>query len=248
MRRETAFAILLAASMPLTSGAKCAGGSGGAASFVVSRASLVVSRPMMRAAQQSQNQTMQVDGIAARIEGDIITESEIDELAAFQRLVEGKAGDRNDIILELSDQWIVENEAQNAHFSKPSADDVNEALTSLAKQVGPDASFEQKIAQAGLTPTAVRRELELQIYLNRYLDYKFRAVSQVSEKQIQDYYQGEFARQVRAKGQALPPLEDVHAEIHRLLTERIITDRATKWLDDTRSRLRLEILPKAGGS
>jgi hypothetical protein len=40
----------------------------------------------------------------------------------------------------------------------------------------------------------------------------------------------------------------VHAEIHRLLTERIVTDRATKWLDDTRVRLRIEILPNAGGS
>jgi hypothetical protein len=201
-----------------------------------------------RAKQQSANQPLQVDGIAARIEGDIITESEIDELSAFQRLVEGKSGSRNDVILELSDQWIVKNEAQNAHFARPSAEDVNDALASLTKQFGSDAAFQQKIAQAGLTPAAVRRELELQLYLNRYLDYKFRAAAQVTENQIQDYYRGEFAREVRAKGQTLPPLDDVHADIHRLLTERMITDRATKWLDDTRSRLRLEIMPKAGGS
>lgn len=34
-----------------------------------------------------------IDGIAARVEGDIITESEVRELASFQQLVEGKAGD-----------------------------------------------------------------------------------------------------------------------------------------------------------
>jgi hypothetical protein len=220
MQRVITFAILLAAWYSLASGSP----------------------------RQSQNQSIAMDGIAARIEGDIITESEIDELAAFQRLVDGKSGARPDIIRELTDQWIVKNEALNSHYSRPSASDVNEALASLAHQVGSDDAFHQKMAEAGLTESAVRRQLELQIYLNRFLDYKFRAAAQVDEKQIEDYYHGEFTQKAQANGQTLPPLDDVHAEIHRLLTERIVTDRSTRWLDDARSRLRIEILPKAGGS
>jgi SOS response regulatory protein OraA/RecX len=196
--------------------------------------------------QQAQNRTTTVDGIAARIEGDILTESEIDELTAFQKLVDGKSGSRADVIRELTDQWIVKNEAQTSRFARPSAADVNEALESLATQAGSEDALRKKMAEVGLTEAAVRRQLELQIYLNRFLDYKFRAAAQVEEQQIKDYYNGEFTQQAKASGQAMPPLDDVHAEIHRLLTERIITDRATKWLDDTRVRLRIEILPKAG--
>lgn len=200
------------------------------------------------AIEQSNSKTIPVDGIAARIEGDIITESEVDELAAFQRLVDGKTGSRSDLIRELTDQWIVKNEAQNSRFARPSSDDVNEAFAELERQVGPGDALHQKMEEVGLTEAAVRRQLELQIYLNRFLDYKFRAAAQVDEKQIEGYYHGEFTRQVQASGQPLPPLDDVHAEIHRLLTERIITDRATTWLDDARARLRIEILPKAGPS
>lgn len=198
--------------------------------------------------QQAQNRSTIVDGIAVRIEGDVLTESEINELTAFQKLVDGKSNSRADAIRELTDQWVVKNEAQNSRFARPSAQDVSEVLQGLAGQFGSEDALHQKMAEVGLTETAVRRQLELQIYLNRFLDYKFRAAAQVDEKQIKDYYSGEFTQQAKANGQPVPPLDDVHAEIHRLLTERIVTDRATKWLDDTRVRLRIEILPNAGGS
>ena len=198
--------------------------------------------------QQVQNRAAVVDGIAVRIEGDVLTESEINELAAFQKLADGKSNSRADAIRELTDQWVVKNEAQNSRFARPSAQDVSEVLQGLAGQFGSEDALHQKMAEVGLTETAVRRQLELQIYLNRFLDYKFRAAAQVDEKQIKDYYSGEFTQQAKANGQTVPPLDDVHAEIHRLLTERIVTDRATKWLDDTRARLRIEILPNAGGS
>ena len=198
--------------------------------------------------QQAQNRSTIVDGIAVRIEGDVLTESEINELTAFQKLVDGKSNSRADAIRELTDQWVVKNEAQNSRFARPSAQDVSEALQGLAGQFGSEDALHQKMAEVGLTETAVRRQLELQIYLNRFLDYKFRAAAQVDEKQIKDYYSGEFTQQAKANGQPVPPLDDVHAELHRLLPERIVTDRATKWLDDTRARLRIEILPNAGGS
>ena len=198
--------------------------------------------------QPAQNQAAIVDGIAVRIEGDILTESELNELAAFQKLVDGKSNSRAIVIRELTDQWIVKNEAQTSRFARPSTADVNEAFQELVGQFGSEAALHQKMVEVGLTETAVRRQLELQIYLNRFLDYKFRAAAQVDEKQIKDYYNGEFTQQAKAKGQAVPPLDDVHAQIHRLLTEQIVSDRATKWLDDARVRLRIEILPSAGGS
>src|ERR1700683_4922159 len=68
--------------------------------------------------------TITVDGIAARIEGDIVTESQLNELAGFQRLVDGKSGARADLLRELTDQWVVNTEAQTARFAQPKAEDV----------------------------------------------------------------------------------------------------------------------------
>ncbi len=80
------------------------------------------------AAAQRRRATVTVDGIAARIEGDIVTESQLNELAGFQKLVDGKAGSRADLLRELTDQWIVNTEAQTARFGRPKPEDVTQAF------------------------------------------------------------------------------------------------------------------------
>ena len=52
-----------------------------------------------------------IDGVAARIEDGILAESEVRELAAFQKLVDGQAKPREELLRELEDQWIVHGEA-----------------------------------------------------------------------------------------------------------------------------------------
>jgi hypothetical protein len=200
--------------------------------------------PMPKAASG----TITVDGIAARIEGDIVTESQLNELAGFQRLVDGKAGTRADLMRELTDQWIVNTEAQTARFGQPKAEDVTQAFNDLQKRFPSPEAFEKEVVDAGLTETAVRRQLALQIYLARFLDYKFRPAAQVSESEIEEYYNGEFTKQAEAHGEKVPPLDDVHAEIRQLLTAKIINQRAAKWLDDARPRLRVEIFAAPGKS
>lgn len=192
--------------------------------------------------------TITVDGIAARIEGDIVTESQLNELAGFQRLADGKAGPRADLMRELTDQWVVNTEAQTARFGQPKAEDVTQAFNDLQKRFSSADVFQKEIADAGLTETAVRRQLALQIYLSRFMDYKFRPAAQVSESEIEEYYNGEFTKQEQEHGEKVPPLEDVHADIRRLLTEKIINQRAAKWLDDARPRLRVEIFAAPGKS
>ncbi len=192
--------------------------------------------------------TITVDGIAARIEGDIVTESQLNELAGFQKLVDGKAGTRAELLRELTDQWIVNTEAQTARFGQPKAEDVTQAFNDLEKRFPSPEAFEKEVVDAGLTETAVRRQLALQIYLARFMDYKFRPAAQVSESEIEEYYNGEFTKQAQAHGEKVPPLDDVHAEIRQLLTEKIINQRATKWLDEARPRLRVEIFAAPGKS
>jgi hypothetical protein len=81
-----------------------------------------------------------------------------------------------------------------------------------------------------------------QLYLSRFLDYRFRPAAQIDSQQIEDYYRDEFTPQVKAKNQAVPPLEDVEDTIREVLIQRAISDRSVQWLDDTRSRLRIDVV------
>jgi hypothetical protein len=183
-----------------------------------------------------------VDGVAARIEDDVLLESEVRELGAFQQLVDGSPKPRTDRIRELADQWIVRGEIEAAKYPPPSAADVDRAYAQLAAQFSSPEEFTKRCAAAGLTEAAVRRMLAQQLHLSRFLGYRFRPAAQIDAKQVNAYYQDEFSPQLKARNQSIPPLANVEDTIREVLIQRAISDRATQWLDDTRTRLKIDIV------
>jgi hypothetical protein len=94
--------------------------------------------------------------------------------------------------------------------------------------------------------------------VERYLDYKFRPLVQIQSADIESYYQKDLLPELAKKnqlnsgglqvparpagGESAPRLADVEGEIRELLTQRGITDLATKWLDETKARLKIEVI------
>jgi hypothetical protein len=193
-------------------------------------------------------QAQTIDGVAARIEEDILTESELRELAAFQQLVDGQAKTRSESIRELADQWIVRGEANTAKFPRPSPADVDRAYSELLKQFQSPEEFQTRCAAAGLTEAGVRRMLEEQLYLSRFIDFRFRPAAQIGDEDVEKYYSQEFAPQLKARGEPVPALDDVSDSIREVLIQRAISERATKWLDATREHLKIDVVTQGDRS
>lgn len=188
-----------------------------------------------------------IDGIAVRIESDIITESQVAELSAYQKLVDGHSQTRADVVRELIDQWIVRGEATAAQYPQPSAADVDSAYAQLQKQFGSPEDFKNRCAAAGITQAAVRRILTQQIYLSRFLDFRFRPAAQVDSAQLQKYYDDVLVPRLKSKNEKVPALADVEPEIREVLVQQEIDALSKQWLDDTRSGLTIDILPQGAG-
>jgi hypothetical protein len=185
-----------------------------------------------------------IDGVAARIEDDIITQSEVRELAAFQRLVDGHAKPRAELMEELANQWIAANEARVAYYPQPSEDDVNHLFEQLVAKFPSKEEFDKRCAEAGITEADVRRLVAKQLFLSRFLDYRFRPAAQIDQKQIEAYYNDELIPQLKSQGQPIPPLEDVDDTIREVLVQRVISERSTAWLNETRARLKMDVMPE----
>lgn len=181
-----------------------------------------------------------VDRIIARLDNDILTLSELRELERFQRLVEGRAADEDALLRQLLEQWIVENEAAATRFPRPTAERVEQELTRLAGQFGSADDYRARLAESGLTESAVRRLLERQLYLGAYLDYRFRPAVSIEDAEIESYYRSELVPRLAAEGREPPPLSQVAERIRELLVEREISARAAEWLEESRARLRVE--------
>ncbi len=189
-----------------------------------------------------------VDRIVARIEDDIITLSEVRELGRYQELVQGRAAGEDRLLALLIEQWIVNTEATAARLPRPSEAEISRELARLEKQFASPDTYHERLRQLGLSPAMVLRQIERQIYLARYLDYKFRPAAQVDAAAIEKYYREELVPSLAARGQAAPDLDSVQEQIRDLLVERDISQRAKRWLEETRPRLKIETGAPGGGS
>ncbi len=186
-----------------------------------------------------------VDRIVARIEGDIITLSEIRELGAFQQLAgRASAPDQEALLRQLIEQWIVANDAAAARFPLPLAPDVDREIEALRKHIGTPQAFDARLAELQLTATALRRQVEREIYLVRYLDYKFRPTVQIEPEAVERYYRETLLPELQARKEPPPPLEKVSEQIRELLLQQEITRRATDWLAQTRAQVHVEVLDR----
>ena len=195
------------------------------------------------AAPQSAPQAQIVDGIVARIEDDIITLSELRELAAYQKLLDGRSQSNEELRSELIEQWVVNNAATTARFPLPVGTEVDRELSRVENSFPSAAAYERRLAAVGLTSETVRRVIKRQIYLARYLDYKFRSSIQVSDIAIENYYREHLVPELQAKGQQAPPLANVTDQIRELLIEQGVNERTAAWFDETKPRMKIELEP-----
>jgi len=199
--------------------------------------------PAACAAAQGHAQPQIVDGIVARIEGDIITLSELRELAAYQQLLDGHSQTDEELRSELIEQWMLDDEATGARFPMPAAAEVDREMSRVQNSFSNTAAFQQRLSEVALTSDALRRVITRQIYLARYLDYKFRSSVQVDNAVIANYYRDHLVPELQAKGQQAPPLTDVTDQIRELLIEQGVNDRTAEWFDETKPRMKIELEP-----
>jgi hypothetical protein len=184
-----------------------------------------------------------VDRIIARIEDDVLLQSDLRELGEFQQLQGTKVEPESTRLDELIDQWVIEHEGQAAQFPQPSDADVNTSVDQLKKNLGGDDVFQKRLKETGLSAASVKRILGRILFYSRYLDYKFRTAAQIDTAAEDKYYNSEFAEQLKARGEKLPLIDAIRPQIHELLVQEDISKRAAEWLTESRSRLKIEIVP-----
>jgi hypothetical protein len=206
---------------------------------------LLAATPAGRAAAASQSpQTGRVvDRIVARIEDDIILESQVRELGAFQQLIEGHAESDEQLLSELIEQWMVKSEAAAMRFPQPAQSEVNRELGRLTSSFPSPQAYAAKLHELGLSAAQVRELLTRQIFIERYLDYKFRPSVQIENADMEAYYQKELLPELAKNKQPVPREADVEEQIREVLVQRAISSLTAKWLDETKSRLKIERTP-----
>ncbi len=181
-----------------------------------------------------------VDRIVARVENDIILQSDVQELKEYQELVEGKSESDSAILDRLIDQWIVRSEAELSRFPEPKAEEIDRGVARVVKSFGSPEEYERRKKQSGLNDAEVRQIVASQLYLANYLDSRFRPSAQIDEKAIEDFYQNAVVPRAKAHGQEPPTLDASRDVIQDALVQSDINEQADRWLKESRARLHVQ--------
>jgi hypothetical protein len=183
-----------------------------------------------------------IDRIVARVETDIILLSDVHQLNRYQVFLDGKAQSDADILNRLIDQWIVRSEASVARFPQPSDEDVNRSIERLKRSFSSPEEFQERQKQSGISDDEIRRFVRAQLYLSNYLDSRFRPAIQIDEKAIEDFYKNRVVPRAESRKQTPPTLENARDFIQEALVQRAINEQADRWLKESRTRVRVEIM------
>lgn len=181
-----------------------------------------------------------VDRIVARVENDIILQSDVRELKEYQELVDGKSERDSAILDRLIDQWIVRSEAELSQFPAPKEPEIDQGVSRVVKSFASPEEYEARKKQSGLSDAEVRKLVTAQLYLSDYLDSRFRPSAQIDEKAIEKFYENEVVPRAKAHGQAPPTLDASRDIIQEALVESDINDQADRWLKESRARLHIQ--------
>ncbi len=183
-----------------------------------------------------------IDRIVARVETDIILLSDVRQLNRYQVFLDGKAQSDEDILNRLIDQWIVRSEASVARFPQPSDEDVDRSIQRLKRSFSSPEEFQLRQKNSGLTEDDIHGFVRAQLYLSNYLDSRFRPAIQIDEKAIEEFYKNRVVPRSESRKQTPPTLENARDFIQEALVQRAINEQADRWLKESRTRVRVEIM------
>jgi peptidyl-prolyl cis-trans isomerase SurA len=185
-----------------------------------------------------------IDRIVARVNGQIILQSELDEALSYEALLNGKpfnqfsADDRRAVLDRLIDQELLHEQLKSSEFLHATEAEAASQIAGARKlypEAATDEGWQAVLAKYGLREKNLITHVRMQIDLMRLVDARLRPAVQIDSKSIEAYYRDKFVPQLKQAGASEVPLADVSGKIRELLTQEKVSELLVSWLQALRS-------------
>ena len=189
-----------------------------------------------------------LDRVVATINDRVITQSEWEEQARFEALLDGNSPSQirfDDASLErLIDHVLISEQLQSLKAEGVAIDEVKKEEDSVRKQlsIAEDHAWAALLQKYGFTGEEFRGKLAQQMNTLQLVDLRFRPNVQVSDRRVEQYYLQTFVPKLQMQGvgaDKIPPLKDVEDKIRQIIIEERMNDVMQAWLASARSQARI---------
>ncbi|MGZ8729294.1 MAG: hypothetical protein ACXW5U_10730 [Thermoanaerobaculia bacterium] len=185
-----------------------------------------------------------VDRIAAVIDGQVLTVSEITqlvELRFFPRLGESEDDYRREVLDGLIAQALRYRDVERFGAQDISRDTIEARLVEIQRRFASQEDFDAALARTELTLDELRALVKRQLQVEAYIQERFAPLVFVTNEEIDDYYRGPWREQRRRSGLALPPLTEVREEVRAALRLSRLQVEIDRWTSQLRARANVDV-------
>jgi peptidyl-prolyl cis-trans isomerase SurA len=186
-----------------------------------------------------------VDRIAVTVGSNVITDGEIRLQIRIAALLDRKqpdlsAPERRKAAERMVDQMLLLREEDGSRFPEPAMTDIVQELAGFQKDhYSNEAELQHDLQERQIPEDDLRRYLQVQLRTLRFIEFRFRAGVQVTEQEMQTYYQKEFLPSWKEKDPARkekdpPPFDQVSSDIEEILISRQVDANTEEWLAQAR--------------
>jgi hypothetical protein len=182
-----------------------------------------------------------IDRLAITVAREAVTELQLDEelrVTAFlnRKPIIRDLNTRRAAAGRLLEQLIVKREMEVNRYPPPEEQDLNKYFDQIRGEFRDLAEFAQALATYGLTESALRDHLALQLTTLRFIEFRFKPEIDVSDAEIQAAFKGETATSNAAHSGTRSNLGPSRESIRRALVEERIDRALETWLQERRRR------------
>lgn len=192
-----------------------------------------------------------LDRVAARVGKDAITESTLRRHLRMEAFFAGTTPElgpesRRKAAERLIDQILIRRELELNRFAPPSPADVDAQIGELSKLRHEDATaLSVSLQRSGFSIDDLHSEIQYQIMLLRFVDFRFSAGILVTDDEIQQAYEKEVTPEARQRNVPVPTADEARAGIVKLLKYRKTNLALEQWLAQARQQVKIHVFEEA---
>lgn len=154
--------------------------------------------------------------------------------------------DINSALELIINQRLIAQEAEKLPTVAPTDDEVKAELARLIGFFPSQSAFYERLNRVGLGESSARlREIiEARVRINKYIDFRFRSFTVVTQQEVEAYYREVYVPRLRRQspGRIVPTVEAAYKVIERELTDTKIESDTDEFLEEARRAAEITIL------
>lgn len=181
-----------------------------------------------------------IDRIAITVDRLVITESELRRQISLTAFMNSQTAEftpkvRRAMAEKLIEQALIRTEMKLTHYPQAEAYEADASLEEIRREYLVEGDYRMALQEYRLDERDLREYLLWQITLLRFTNSRFRIGLQVAPAEIEDYYAKNLA------GKTKLTVEQARPQIEEALIGERLNKSLYSWLDEVRTRTRVEI-------